>query len=274
MLVPSVHASAILNAAYWSEGSTDSSGNYTSFAPGASQLGSAVIGAIPTGSSQSSPDQGVVNYFRTGTSMAGASAAYNGILLGNLSGYTGLTATFSLNNDQLDPGQQFAASGIVGETYTGEVGSNAGLRLMFMGGILPNGTPGVPNGTPNEWWSNPTAAFVTSMNNGQDVTLTVNFDPSQWSNYYGHVGTENSAITTQFDAALSGVTRLGLSFGSGYFFSDGFAFNTGGNAFIELDSINPIPDPTNNSAPEPATIGILASGLGVIAALRRNRARS
>lgn len=139
---------------------------------------------------------------------------------------------------------------------------------MFMGGYLADGT------TPNEWWSNPTAVYVTSMNNGQDVTLTVNFDPSQWSNYYGHVGTESSDTISQFDAALSGVTRLGLSFGSGYFFSDGFAFNTGGNAFIELDSINPIPDPTSNSVPEPATFGILASGLGAIAALRRKSARS
>lgn len=127
-LVPSVHASAILNASYWAEGSTDSSGNYTSFAPGATQLGSAVIGAIPTNSSQSTPDNGVVNYFRTSSSISGASAAYNGILLGNLSGYTGLTATFSLNNSTLNPGQAFSASGIVGETTPGQVGSNAGLR--------------------------------------------------------------------------------------------------------------------------------------------------
>jgi hypothetical protein len=264
-LIPSMHASVVLDAAYWAEGSTDSTGNYHPFAPGATQSGSAVIGGIPTDSSQNAPDNEVVNFFRTGTSLPGADSAYGGVLLGNLTGYTGLTATFSLNNSTLAPGASFEASQIVGETYPGQVGSNAGLRLMFMRGYLPDGV------TPNEWWSNPISAQVTSMHNGEDVTLTVSFDPSQWSNYYGHVGSESAGVTAQFYDALSGVTRLGLSFGSGYFFSDGFGFNTGGTAFIELDSINPTgPAPI----PEPATTGILAGGLGVIALLRRKRARS
>ena len=86
---------------------------------------------------------------------------------------------------------------------------------MFMGGYLGSGMP-------NEWWSNPAAAYVTSMDNGQDVTLTVAFDSSLWSNYNGING---SADTVEFEEALAGVTRIGLSFGSGYFFSDGFAFS-------------------------------------------------
>jgi hypothetical protein len=135
---------------------------------------------------------------------------------------------------------------------------------MFMGGYLADGV------TPNEWWFDPSPAQVTSMLNGEDVTLTASFDPSQWSNYYGHIGNENAAVTAEFYDALSGVTRLGLSFGSGYFYSDGFGFNTGGTAFLELDSINPT---GGTPTPEPTTMVILAGGLGVIALVRRRRAR-
>ncbi len=258
-LIPSLRADAVLTAAYWAEGSTDPSGNYQYNGPSATQGGSAVIGYIPTGSSQASPDRDIVNYFRTGNYLPGAARAYNGVLLGNLRGSTGLTATFSLSDTALPPGTSFLPPEIVGETYSGEVGSNAGLRLTFMGGYLSDGV------TPNEWWSNPTSAQVTSMNNGQDVTLTVSFDPSQWSNYYGSMGNSAEAAG-QFDAALSDVTRLGISFGSGYFFSDGFAFDTGGSAAIELDAIGTF------STPEPATFAILAGGLGAILLLRRRRA--
>jgi hypothetical protein len=244
-MVTASHAD--VNAAYWADYSSVG-GNYPTIVP-ATQCGASACGVITT---NGTVDNNVVNYFRTTTDLAGA--AYNGVLLGNLSGDTGLTATFSLSDSALANGAAFPTGDIVGETYPDEVGSNAGLRLMFMGGFLGDGTP-------NEWWSNPAAAVVTSMNNGEDVTLTVAFDPSLWSNYYGQVGNSGADQEAQFAAALSGVTRLGISFGSGYFFSDGFAFNTGGNstAQIELDDISTIP------APEPGIVTLLVTMLAGLA---------
>ena len=257
-----LHA-ATINAAYWADATTDSSGNYTN-SPAAFQVGNSVAGVIPTGASQAQPELDVINYFRT-IGQNGASTAYDGTLLGDLTGYTGLTATFRINDSALAAGAAFAASSIVGDTYDGQVGSSAGIRLMFMGGYLSDGTP-------NEWWSDTAVAYVTSMMNGQDVTLTIDFDPSLWSNYYGHVGTQSPDITNEFDTALAGVTRLGLSFGSGYFFSNGFAFNTGGAANIQLDSIGTLggsPAPVPSSAPEPATFALLGGALVGLGLFRR-----
>ena len=244
-----------LNALYWAEGSTDSAGAYHYEAPVAGQNGSSVFGVIPTNASQSSPDNNVVNFFRTVDDLPGALAAYNGILLGDVSSYIGLTATFNISNSALPLGTPFSGSDLVGEMYPGQTVSNAGIRLMFMGGYYTDPVNGV---TPNEWWSNPAVVYVTSMRNGENVTLTVAFDPALWSNYYGHAGTESSATLAQFQAALSGVTRTGLSFGSGYFFSDGFAFSTGGSAQIQVDDFSPI---SASDVPEPGTFVGLAIGL-------------
>ena len=256
-----LHADSLI-ASYWAEGSTDPSGNYNPTGPISTQAGAYVVGAIPTDATSSDGD--LINYFRTLSALPGATAAYDGFLLGDLSGYTGLTATFNLDDSAVAPGATFQTSELVGE-----MNSNFGIRLMFMGGYLADGTP-------NEWWSNPTVAWATSMQNGQNATLTVAFDPSLWSNYYGHVGTESTDTETQFAQALAGVTRLGLSFGSGYFFSDGFAFNTGGSAQIELEAI--APTLANGevagaaATPEPGYAGVLAGALCLLGVTRR-RAR-
>jgi hypothetical protein len=257
-------ASADINSAYWSDASYIN-GVYGQ-SPAAYQCGAllaSVCGAIPTnGVVDTDPNANVANYFRTGDFIPGAETAYNGVLLGDLSGAISLTATFSISDSLLSPGESLANADIVGEDYPGQ-GPNGGLRLMFMGGYLADGV------TPNEWWSNPTSASLTSMNNGQDVTLTVNFDPSQWSNYNGQVGTSDAA---DFYGALAGVTKLGISFGSGYFFSDGFAFSGGGTADIELDSIAVAQEA---SVPEPGQIILLLTMLagltGCLALTRRLR---
>lgn len=265
-LTPSSRA-GVLNALYWAEGSTNSAGAYSYEAPMANQDGNSIFGFIPTDATQSSPDNDVVNYFRTVADLPGALPAYNGILLGDLSGYIGVTATFKITNSVRPAGVAFNGSDIVGETYPSQPANNAGIRLAFMGGTYDDPLYGV---TPNSWWSTSNVAYVTSMKNGEDVVLTALFDPSLWSNYYGHNGTESGDTLAQFQAALSGVTRLGLSFGSGYFLSDGFAFNTGGEARIEVSDFSAV----SGAAPEPAALVVLPAGLGALMLLKRRSRNS
>jgi hypothetical protein len=244
-----------LNPALWTVVGTDAYGNYPTYLSAAA-AGSGLSGVVPTDGSQSSPDNEVDSYLRTMSSLSGADAAYDGSLLGNLNGVASMSFTFGLNNSTLAAGAPFPATDIVGDTYPGETGSNAGLRIVF-GGTVPE----------NLWWSNPTAAFVTSMDNGQSVTLTVTFDPSQWSGYNGQWAPTDLA---NFEAALSDVNRLGISFGSGSFFSNGFSFNTGGTASIQLDSIY-----ETDATPEPAAWSLLGAGLlGLWFGLRRARWRA
>jgi hypothetical protein len=84
---------------------------------------------------------------------------------------------------------------------------------------------------------------------------------------YGHVGNAGVDQEAQFAAALSGVTRLGISFGSGNFFSDGFAFTGGGAADIQLDDISTF------QTPEPGSLTLLVTMLaglaGVVGVLKR-----
>jgi hypothetical protein len=103
------------------------------------------------------------------------------------------------------------------------------------------------------------------MNNGEYITLTVPFDPSLWSNLNGINGAND---TTEFVNAIASVQNLGLSFGSGYFFSDGFGFNTGGSASIQLESMG-----ATSASPEPASAFIFGGGLfAIVMVFRRKRA--
>lgn len=266
---------------YWAESWTDSTDTYQS--PDQTKnvvVGGQLVASIPTDGNPDSPDIEVVNYVRTRSDLPGASAYYSGSLLGNLSGTGELTATFSLNNSALAPGEQFQASEFVGEGTGPQMTSppdlndpsgytyNSGtpspqLRLVFTGST-PDLTDDPSGNTPNEWWSTGSnAVFATSIDNGQDVTLTVSFDPSDWSNYDGKNGALSPAYTNDFNTALSDVSLLGISFGSGDFYSDGFSFDTpGGIASLDVSNISTV-------VPEPASFSVL--GLGALALLRRRR---
>ena len=72
----------------------------------------------------------------------------------------------------------------------------------------------------NYWWSD---TDVVNLANGT-FTLTTTVDPSNWSDYYGKVG---SSVTSAFAAAAMNVQDVGLSFGGGYFAATGVAPRTG-----------------------------------------------
>jgi hypothetical protein len=264
------------NASDWGLGYSDPSGNFIpqTSPPYAPTVSGGVLSApIPTHASQSAlvaddenpnyygDDPDVDNYLFT------ASADYNGSLTGNLLGKVSVSATFNLSDSALLAGAAFTPSELVGESTSDTLPDNTALRFVFFG-TAPDLTDDPSGQTPSIWWSNPTAAFITSLNNGQDVTLTADFLPSQWSNIYGHAGNASSQYTSDFYTALSDVSAFGFSFGSGYFFADGFAFNTGGEASINVDSFA-------TSVPLPASIwggGLLMTGLALWK-LRQRRAQ-
>lgn len=99
------------------------------------------------------------------------------------------------------------------------------------------------------WWSNPvgydfgttssTTPGVSVAVSGDlaTVTLTVAVSPANWSDIYGHFGTLNATTTAGFNAALAGITDIGLSFGSGNFFANGVGVSSGTVTF-ELNSFS------------------------------------
>lgn len=126
-----------------------------------------------------------------------------GGLLGNLAGKT-VTATFTI-------------SGATAPfTYYGEgapsnpCGTPANTRLYF-----DTSNAGGFDET-HYWWSNPASAVLA---NGT-YTVTAKVDGSQWTDFFGHSGSD-PAYSSGFAAAASNVTDIGLSFGGGCFFENG-----------------------------------------------------
>jgi hypothetical protein len=248
-------------ASYWLESTFNSAGAEGVNAFGAPTVSSGqLIGAIPTDTANwpiaAGGGQGyeAVEHLAVSSSLSGADAQYDGSLLGDLSAKTGLTATFSLNSSQIPSGTPFTAS-----EFGGETGAQVpGLRLYFKNGNYVD--PESPEYGVSEWWFTPNPALVTGLSNDTSTTLTADFtNPADWTDIDGHSG---NTEPTAFYTALSGVTSLGLSFGSGDFYSDGFGFNNGGTADIALDSIN-------TTVPEPGTLSIL--GAGALMLMRRRK---
>jgi hypothetical protein len=79
------------------------------------------------------------------------------------------------------------------------------------------------------WWSNPVSVKLTDLLSGQPITITVNLDPSQWADQYGHVGTLEPDAFYHTAAAPAGI---GFTMG-GCFFGHGVN-TTGGNVTLEL----------------------------------------
>ncbi len=75
----------------------------------------------------------------------------------------------------------------------------------------------------NYWWSNTDGGYYQFTNGGSSgsITLSVSLDPGKWSDLCGRYGTADSAAGAGFASAIAKVKVIGLSFGSGYFFSNG-----------------------------------------------------
>jgi hypothetical protein len=78
------------------------------------------------------------------------------------------------------------------------------------------------------WWSNPTSAALTA--NGTVTLPTLSFAGSNWSDFYGHFGSD-ALYSAGFSAAVSDVTTIGLSFGGGCFFENGVGTTDGSGTF-------------------------------------------
>ena len=82
------------------------------------------------------------------------------------------------------------------------------------------------------WWSNPMSAVLADGT----ITLTATVNGAEWSDFFGHFGSD-PAFSAGFDAAASNVKTIGLSFGGGCFFENGVGTSDGSGTFT-LDSFS------------------------------------
>ena len=146
-------------------------------------------------------------------------------LLGDLSGDSTVSATLTV-------------SGVTGLfTYMGEPscgptpqegGPEANVRFYFQ-----TSNAGGFDET-HYWWSNPVSLPLLDSSSNGTVTLTTSLNGSLWSDYYGHFGNV-PPYSAGFNAALSNVTDMGLSFGGGCFFENGVGTSDGSGTFT-IDS--------------------------------------
>lgn len=131
---------------------------------------------------------------------------YRGSLLGSLTGTVSATVAVTAI-----PGTVFDYSG---EQSCG--GTNAYVRFFF-----EKDTSGEFSET-NYWWSNPVDVNLSDLV-GTSMTISASLsDGSKWSDFYGHFGND-PAYSAAFNAALSDVGMIGLSFGGGCFLKTAWA---------------------------------------------------
>ncbi len=81
------------------------------------------------------------------------------------------------------------------------------------------------------WWSNPAAVELAA---GQ-FTITVPFDPAQWTSVYGKRGNLDALTLADFYGSLNQPEALGIVFGGGCFFGHGVSVINGTATFTLLD---------------------------------------
>jgi hypothetical protein len=149
-----------------------------------------------------------------------------------------------------------SASGLVGD-LTGKT-LTASVSLAFTGAIVyglehSSACPSVPasmhifistdprtyspgRASRNEtgyWWSNPLNVPMSTA--VSDAVISVPLTPGNWSDANGHFASD-PAYTAGFEAAVSNVQQVGVSFGGGCFFDTGIGV-AGGSGSFTLNSI-------------------------------------
>ena len=122
-------------------------------------------------------------------------------------------------------------SGLTGTfTYYGEPscgGTTAYVRYFF------ETNTGGKFAETDYWWSNPVSTSLVT--NGSASLAPVLLNGANWSDYYGHFGTNANTDGFQgaaaFNAAVAHVTTIGLSFGGGCFFENGVGTTDGSGTF-------------------------------------------
>jgi hypothetical protein len=108
-------------------------------------------------------------------------------------------------------------------------------RVFFQGG-----SGGVTTGSPDgfmgqSWWANWGNPAVVHLNSQtSEFTVTIQVDPSQFSDWNGEQGANSPAL---FNDTASHVRQIGLSFGGGDFFENGVT----GQGGITIDGITVSP---------------------------------
>lgn len=153
--------------------------------------------------------------------LATSHPSYNGSLLGDMTGKS-LSATLGIT----------VTDGSPVFTYYGEpdgCGRQANVRFYFQ-----TDTGGKFAET-DYWWSNPVSVDLEDLSTGVDQTLVVSLsDPSAWSDYYGHFGSDPQ-YSAAFADAVKDVQLIGVSFGGGCFFENGVGVQPGtGSAIFRL----------------------------------------
>ena len=139
-------------------------------------------------------------------------------LLGNLTGKS-VSATFTISG--LNADQSF--------TYYGEgVGACGVSKSVNVRYFFETSSAGGFDET-HYWWSNPVAINLNTVNDSATLA-TVPLTGANWSDFYGHFGND-PAYSAGFDAAVSHVTMIGLSFGGGCFFENGVGTSDGSGTF-------------------------------------------
>lgn len=148
-------------------------------------------------------------------------------LLGDLSQDTSISASFEI-------------SGVTGLfTYYGEPscgptpqdgGIEANVRFFF-----ETSNSGGFDET-HYWWSNPISWPLLDQTSNGSGSISNSLNGAFWSDYYGHLG-DDPLYAARYQAALSNVTLIGLSFGGGCFFENGVGTTDGSGTFT-LDSFS------------------------------------
>lgn len=80
------------------------------------------------------------------------------------------------------------------------------------------------------WWSNP-ASYELGTNDNQVITIEVSLTADKWSGLYGEFGHSSAQARQWFQATLSNLGRIGMTFGGGCSFGHGVNVSGGSARF-------------------------------------------